>query len=50
MAYVQPVINEACRKAQLRRLANQSKATKITLEQAIAQCKDVLEKGAEERR
>jgi hypothetical protein len=41
MSYVEPVINDACKEAQTRRLESQSKASRITVDQAIAQTKSI---------
>jgi len=43
MAYIKPVINSTCKQAQSKRLESQSRASKITLKQAIAQTRFILE-------
>ncbi len=49
MDYIKPVINEACKQAQSKRLNSQSKVSQITLKQAIAQTKFILEHTGERR-
>lgn len=49
MAYIKPVINAACKRAQLKRLDSQSKVSKITLNQAITQTQFILEHAGSDR-
>lgn len=49
MAYIKPVINEACKQAQARRLESQTSCSKITLEQAIAQTRFILEHTGDDK-
>ncbi len=46
MSYVEPVLNEACLKAQQKRLGNLSKTSKTTLDKAIAQAHFILKNTA----
>jgi type II secretory pathway component PulC len=49
MERVKPVINQACEQAYLKRLDNQSKASRITLNQAIAQTRFILENSGQDK-
>lgn len=49
MAYIKPVINAACKQAQSKRLDSQSKVSRITLDQAIAQTRFILEHAGSDR-
>jgi type II secretory pathway component PulC len=49
LPYINPVINETCKQAQFKRLENQSKASKISLNQAIAQTRFILENSGKDR-
>lgn len=49
MAYIKPIINAACKQAQSKRLDSQSRASKITLDQAIAQTRFILEQTVSDK-
>lgn len=49
MAYIKPVINAACKEAQSKRLDSQSRVSRITLNQAIAQTRFILEHTVSDR-